>query len=107
MRASIIVFAAVAVMLVPTAAKPEAVRDPGAGFVGQKQPKVGKNYYVVRQGDECTIKTGPFGNAPDGAIDTAPYANKGYAKAALKKLPECKGSRIIDEADGKKRKDDE
>jgi hypothetical protein len=92
MRKSLVVFSAVAVLLIPNESKSEKVRDPGGGFIGEKQPKLGKNYYVVREGNECTIKAGKvFGDKPKGTIGDAPYASKAYAKAALKSLSECEG----------------
>ena len=104
MRISITIIAAVAVLLLPVQSKAEPVRDPGAGFIGQKQRKLGKNYYVVRSDKGCAIKPGQFGNKPEGAVGDAPYASKSYAKAALKKLPECKGGLLDDEAGVKKHK---
>jgi hypothetical protein len=108
MRVSMmVVTAAAAVLLFPNAGKSEKIRDPGAGFIDQKHPKVGKNFYVVREDNKCTIKPGKFGDKPVGAIGDAPYASKAYAKAALKTIPECKGSVVDDEASGEKRKKDE
>jgi hypothetical protein len=42
-------------LLLSNRSEAERLRDPGAGFVQQKHPKVGKDYYVVRQGksDKC------------------------------------------------------
>jgi hypothetical protein len=104
MRTSIIVFTAMAVLLVPSGSKSDSVRDPGAGFIDQKRPKAGKNYYIVRKDNACAIKTGKFGDQPPGMIGDAPYASKVYAKAALKKIPECEGSEVEDETSGKKHK---
>jgi hypothetical protein len=107
MRTSIMVITAMAVMLVPNAGRSGDVRDPGAGFIEQKRPKAGKNFYVVHGDDGCTIKAGKFGDTPPGAIGDAPYASKAYAKAALKTIPECEGSVIEDKPSGKKHKKDE
>jgi hypothetical protein len=104
MRMSIAVIAAMAALLLPIQSKADSVRDPGAGFVGQKQKKLGKNYYVVRKDDGCAIATGKLEKRPEGAIGDAPYASKGYAKAALKTFPECKGGLVDDEMSGKKHK---
>jgi hypothetical protein len=88
-------FLAVIVMLKITGVA--EARDPyqpgGGGYVDTKHPKVTKDFYVVRgsHGDQCTIVPGDFGNPPAGAIGSAPYASEDYAKAALKKFPECKG----------------
>jgi hypothetical protein len=103
MRTPIVALAAIA-GLVPGWA--EAKKDPynpgGGGYVDTKHPKVTKDYYVVREGksDKCSIVTGEWANKPVGAIGGAPYANKNYAKAALKTFPECKGG----ETDHKKHK---
>jgi len=107
MRMSIKVLAAVVALLLPIESKADSVRDPGGGFVGQKAHKLGKNYYVVRKGEGCTIQTGKIGEAPEGAVGNAPYASKNYAKDALKAAPECKGG-LVDDAfsnRGKKEKD--
>ena len=63
-----------------------------AQFATQK--KKSKNYYIVRKGDQCTIQTGQFGEKPEGAVGDAPYATKNYAKSAIEKLPECKGTKV-------------
>jgi len=76
MRTSIIVVAAMAALLSPVHSKADSVRDPGGGFVGQKQQKHGKNYYVVRRDNGCAILPGKMGNKPEGAIGDAPYADK-------------------------------
>ena len=104
MRISITIIAAMAVLLLPIQSKAEPVRDPGAGFIGQKQRKLGKNYYVVRSDKGCAIKPGQFGDKPEGAVGDAPYASKSYAKAALKTFPECKGGLVDDETGVKKHK---
>ena len=106
MRVSIMVITAMAVLF-PNVGKSEKVRDPGAGFIDQKRTKAGKNFYVVRDENGCTIKAGKFGDTPANAIGDAPYASKAYAKAALKAIPECEGSDVSDETSGKKHKKDE
>jgi len=63
-----------------------------AQFATQK--KKSKNYYIVRKGDQCTIQTGQFEEKPEGAVGDAPYATKNYAKSAIEKLPECKGTKV-------------
>ena len=90
MRMSITIIAAMAVLVHPIQSKAEAVRDPGAGFIGQKHHKAGKNYYVVRSDKGCAIKPGEFGDTPEGAVGDAPYASKSYAKAALKNFRNAK-----------------
>jgi hypothetical protein len=107
MRMSITVLTAVAALLLPLESSAEGVRDPGGGFVGQKAPKLGKNYYVVRKGEGCAIQTGKLGEKPDGTIGDAPYASKNYAKAALKAAPECKGGLVEDEFSKKNKKEKE
>lgn len=104
MRMSIKVLAAVVALLLPLESKAESVRDPGGGFVGQKAHKLGKNYYVVRKGEGCTIQTGKIGEAPEGAVGDAPYASKNYAKDALKAAPECKGGMVDDDFSKKSKK---
>jgi hypothetical protein len=71
------------------------------GYVDTKHGKVGKDYYVVHkdQSDKCSIVTGDWAKKPEGAIGGAPYASKNYAKAALKKFPECKGGETDEAAD--------
>jgi len=107
MRMSIAVLAAMAALLLSIQSKADGVRDPGGGFVGQKAPKLGKNYYVVRKGDGCAIQTGKTGENPEGMIGDAPYASKNYAKAALKAAPECKGGLVEDAFSKKNKKDKE
>jgi hypothetical protein len=108
MRTSLILLAGIAVLQVPGWA--EAGKDPynpgGGGYVDTKHPKVTKDYYVVREGksDKCSIVTGAWADKPAGAIGGAPYASKDYAKAALKKFPECKGGEADEAADDKHRK---
>ena len=104
MRMSIKVLAAVVALLLPLESKADSVRDPGGGFVGQKAHKLGKNYYVVRKGEGCTIQTGKIGEAPEGAVGDAPYASKNYAKDALKAAPECKGGMVEDDFSKKSKK---
>lgn len=55
MRASIMVITAMAVLFFPNVGKSEKVRDPGGGLLDQKHIKAGKNFYVVRGDNECTI----------------------------------------------------
>lgn len=107
MRMSIAVLTAVAALMLPLGSKAEGVRDPGGGFVGQKAPKLGKNYYVVRKGEGCAIQTGKTGEKPEGTVGDAPYATKNYAKAALKAAPECKGGLVEDEFSKKNKKEKE
>ena len=107
MRMSIAVLAAMAALLLPIQSKADSVRDPGGGFVGQKAPKLGKNYYVVRKGDGCAIQMGKTGENPEGMIGDAPYASKNYAKAAVKAAPECKGGLVEDASSKKNKKDKE
>lgn len=104
MRMSITVLTAVAALLLPIQSKADGVRDPGAGFIGQKASKLGKNYYVVRKADGCAIQAGKTGEKPEGTIGDAPYASKNYAKAALKAAPECKGGLVDEDAFSKKNK---
>ncbi len=52
-------------------------------------------------GDKCSIVPGEWSSKPAGALGGAPYASKQYAKAALKKFPECKGGQIERAADEK------
>lgn len=44
---------------------------------------------------------GEFGDRPEGAIGSPPYASKQYAEAALKKSSECKGGEADPTADDK------
>jgi hypothetical protein len=104
MRTSITVLAAVAALLLPIQSEAKPVGDPGGGFVGQKAPKLGKNYFVVRKDNGCAIQPGKLDKKPEGAIGDAPYASKSYAKAALKTFPECKGGLVDDDMSGKKNK---
>jgi hypothetical protein len=101
---SIKVLAALVALLLPIESKAGSVGDPGGGFIGQKAHKLGKNYYVVRKGEGCTIQTGKTGEPPEGAVGTAPYASKTYAKDALKAAPECKGGMVEDDFSSKKSK---
>jgi len=75
----------------------------GGGYVDTKHPKLGKDYYVVRMrvGDKCSIVSGEWSSKPAGALGGAPYASRDYAKAALKRFPECKGGEIEEAADEK------
>jgi hypothetical protein len=78
-----------------------------------KQKKKSKDYYVVHKAgsDECSIDAGRWGEVPVGAIGNAPYASQDYAKAAIKNLPECKGTKLEkngkhkSEKEGKRKKD--
>ena len=104
MRLSILVFTAVAVVLVPEGSAAGTVRDPGNSFLEHKHPKVQKDYYVVHrgEGDKCSVVSGQWGDAPAGALGGAPYASKAYASAALKKFPQCKGGGLEGGSDSKK-----
>ena len=98
---------AATVLQVPTWAEAKKRLEPGGGeYVDTKHPKVEKDYYVVRehQSDKCSIVAGEWANKPAGAIGGAPYASKDYAKAALKKFPECKGGETDEAADKKHKK---
>jgi hypothetical protein len=83
-------------------AKAETLTEPGEGFLAQKHPELGDDYYVVRKGqsNQCSIATGKWEKKPVGALGDAPYASEKYAKAALKTFPECKGGEADEEADG-------
>ena len=73
----------------------------GAEFLREKHPKVGKDYYIVPTGQnhQCTIVAGKLEKKPAGALGGAPYASSGYAKAALKTFPECKGGEPDEETE--------
>ena len=91
-----LILATVLVLLAHTEAmsgKFNDYRGGGGGFIGETNRKLGKNYYVVRDGEngKCSIQAGNFGENPKGMVGGAPYASKDYAKAALEKSPECKG----------------
>jgi hypothetical protein len=102
MRTTILVFAAMVVMLAAQGSEAEPVRDPGAGFLDFKRPKVQKDYYVVkREGNKCSIIAGKWGDAPDGAVG-APYASKSNASSAMKDIADCKGGKADDWLDTKK-----
>jgi hypothetical protein len=110
MRVPTIVLIAVAVLLIPEWAEAgkaggeKSKLEPGGQeFLKEKHPKLGKDYYVVRMGvgDKCKIVSGEWSSKPAGALGGAPYASKQYAKAALKKFPECKGGQIERAADEK------
>jgi hypothetical protein len=107
MRMSITVLTAVAALLLPIESKAGSVGDPGGGFIGQKAHKLGKNYYVVRKGEGCTIQTGKIGEKPEGTVGDAPYASKNYAKDALKAAPECKGGMVEDDFSKKSKKEND
>jgi len=103
MRTLAIVVAAFAVLQVPELAEATNPIEPGGGgYVDTNRPKVTKDYYVVRQGqsDQCKVVSGDFGDNPFGAIGGAPYAS--YARAALKKFPDCKGGEADESTDTKK-----
>jgi hypothetical protein len=112
MRVPTIVLIAVAVLLIPEWAEAgkeggKANREPGGqGFLKEKHPKLGKDYYVVHEGqtNRCSIVTGEWANKPVGALGGAPYATEDYAKAALKTFPECKGGEMDQGADKKHKK---
>ena len=106
MRTSITLIVGVAALLFPVLSNAKPVGDPGGGFVGQKQQKLGKNYYIVRKENGCAIQASKKENKPEGVIGDAPYASKGYAKAALKTFPECKGGLVDDDKSSKKNKKD-
>ena len=115
MRVPTIVLIAVAVLLIPEWA--EAGKEGGGGgrsklepgnqgFLKEKHPKLGKDYYVVHEGqtNQCSIVTGEWANKPVGTLGGAPYATKDYAEAALKTFPECKGGELDQGADIKHKK---
>jgi hypothetical protein len=106
MRTLAIVLAAIVVMQVPGWAKTKGGEPGGAGYVDTNRPKVGKDYYVVHEGqsNQCKVVTRGFGEAPPGAIGGAPYATKKYAMAALKTFPECSGGEADEATDTKKHK---
>ena len=104
MRTSIVIFALMAALLLSNRSEAAAVHESGGGFVEEKHPKTGKDYFVVHRGksDKCSIVTATFGDPPEGALGGAPYATKSYANAALKKFPECKGGESDEPNDKKK-----
>ena len=109
MRIPMVVLGALTVLQVHGWAEAkDALQPGGGGYVDTKHPKAAKDYYVVRQGqsNQCEIVVGEFGDRPEGAIGSAPYASKQYAEAALKKFPECKGGgadpTAVDKTTGKK-----
>jgi hypothetical protein len=107
MRLSAIVLIAMAVLLIPEWAEAQEKLEPGGKeFLRSKHPKIGKDYYVVREGqsDQCSIVGGTWGDKPVGALGDAPYASEKYAKAALKTFPECKGGEV-DATDSEKHTD--
>jgi hypothetical protein len=104
MRMPTIVLAAIAVLPVSGWAEAKERLEPRGGeYVDTNHPKVTKDYYVVREGqsDQCKVVAAKFGDPPVGSIGGAPYAGKKYAKAALKKFPECKGGEVDQTADDK------
>jgi hypothetical protein len=112
MRVPTIVLIAVAVLLIPEWTEAgegggrSKLEPSGQGFLKEKHPKLGKNYYVVHEGqtNQCSIVTGEWANKPVGTLGGAPYATKDYAKAALKTFPECKGGEMDQGADKKHKK---
>jgi hypothetical protein len=105
MRRSIMMIAAMAALLLPIPSLAGSLKDPGAGFIGQKRPKASKNYYLVRKDKGCAIVSARTGEKPEGVVGDAPYAGKNYAKAALKTFPECKGG-LVEEDKFESKKDD-
>jgi hypothetical protein len=104
MRMLSMVLAAMALLQVAGWAEAKDRTQPGGGgYVDTKHPKLGKDYYVVRMrvGDKCSIVSGEWSSKPAGALGGAPYASRDYAKAALKRFPECKGGEIEEAADEK------
>ena len=104
MRMLSMVLAAMALLQVAGWAEAKDKHQPaGTGYVDTKHPKLGKDYYVVRMrvGDKCSIVSGEWSSKPAGALGGAPYASRDYAKAALKRFPECKGGEIEEAADEK------
>jgi hypothetical protein len=107
-----IVLIAVAVLLIPEWTEAgegggrSKLEPSGQGFLKEKHPKLGKNYYVVHEGqtNQCSIVPGEWSSKPAGALGGAPYASRKYAKAALKTFPECKGGEIEEAADEKDKK---
>jgi hypothetical protein len=98
---------AAAVLQFPAWAEARDKLEPGGGeYVDTKHPKVEKDYYVVHkdQSDKCSIVADDWAKKPEGAIGGAPYASKDYAKAALKKFPECKGGETDEASDEKHKK---
>ena len=110
MRVLMVTLTAMTLLLVTVraeAAKVGGEGQPGGGeFLRQKNPKVGKDYYIVPTGQshQCSIVAGAWEKKPAGALGGAPYASKDYAKAALKTFPECKGGEPDEETDTKHRK---
>ena len=106
MRMLTIVLAAVVLQVPGKAQAKDPVNPGGGGYVDTKHGKVGKDYYVVHEGqsNQCKVVTRDFGEAPPGAIGGAPYASKNYAKAALKTFPECTGGEADEATDTKKHK---
>jgi hypothetical protein len=106
MRTLAIVLAAIVAMQVPGWAKTKSGEPSGGEYVDTKHPKVGKDYYVVHEGqsNHCKVVTRDFGEVPSGAVGGAPYASKNYAKAALKTFPECTGGEADEAIDTEKHK---
>ena len=103
-----LILATVLVLLPHTEAMSDKFNDyrgGGGGFIGETNRKLGKDYYVVREGanGKCSIQAGNFGENPKDMVGGAPYASKDYAKAALEKSPECKGGEADEAMDHKKR----
>ena len=101
---------AIAIML--TAASWAEAKDlsdkSGSSFINyHEKRKESKEYYIVVKdggGDQCSIVTGAWGENPSGMVGTSPYATRGYAEAALKKFPQCKGGEAEETWGGNKSK---
>ena len=95
MRVLMVILTAMTLLLVTGRAEAGKVEGEPKGdeFMRHKIPKVAKDYYVVPTGqsNQCSIVAGEWEKKPAGALGGAPYASSGYAKAALKTFPECKG----------------
>jgi hypothetical protein len=103
LRVTAIVFTTIMALVAGWAHAKTPLEPGGSGYVDTKHPKISKDYYIVRKGDtnQCDIESGDWTKKPENAVGNAPYASKDYAKAALKKFPECKDTKT-DEAPGKK-----
>ena len=82
-----LILATVLVLLAHTEAmsgKSNDYRGGGGGFIGETNRKLGKDYYVVRDGEngKCSIQAGNFGENPKGMVGGAPYASKDLCKGA-------------------------
>jgi hypothetical protein len=105
MRMLTILLIAMAILFIARSASAKDLTDPGGSFVRHKTSKLGKDYYLVREGgsNQCSVVTGTWEKKPEGAIGGAPYASKEYAMAALKTFAECKGGEA-DEDESKHKK---